>query len=147
MILYHNVVDSSGNSPPAYFEELFRTNGWAGSWRNGVYPFHHYHSTAHEVLGVYSGSAQVLLGGEEGSLFELKSGDVVIIPAGVSHKRISSAGGFAVVGAYPRGTAPDMCYGKENELEQAVTRINALPLPESDPVLGSEGLANANWRN
>ncbi len=28
------------------------------------FEFHHYHSTAHEVLVVYSGSAKVQLGGE-----------------------------------------------------------------------------------
>ncbi len=24
---------------------------WLGAWRDGIFAFHHFHSTAHEVLG------------------------------------------------------------------------------------------------
>ena len=70
---------------PEVFERVFHTNNWIGSWRNGVYRFHHYHSVAHEVLGVYAGSALVRLGGESGETVQLDAGDVVVIPAGVAH--------------------------------------------------------------
>jgi len=36
--------------PPASIETTLRANGWGNGWRNGVYSYHHYHSTAHEVL-------------------------------------------------------------------------------------------------
>jgi long-chain acyl-CoA synthetase len=44
-----------------------RRNGWSGTWRNGIYAFHHYHSTSHEVLGIAAGSAAVRFGGEGGA--------------------------------------------------------------------------------
>ena len=108
-------------------------NGWTGSWRNGIFDWHHYHLTTHEVLGCYAGHATVMLGGERGQRVELAAGDVVIIPAGCAHKRLAASGDFAVVGAYPGGAAPDMQKGEGQ----------ACPLPQwnSDPVFGKGRLA------
>ena len=66
LLAYVGAVRLPDVNPAAAFEELFHANGWGDSWRNGVYSFHHYHSTAHEVLGVYSGTARIQLGGEGG---------------------------------------------------------------------------------
>lgn len=119
------------------FETLFEEHGWSGSWRNGLYRVHHYHSTAHEVLGVYRGSVKVRLGGPDGPLVELRAGDVAIIPAGVAHKNESQSDDFAVVGAYPAGTGPDMKYGKDGERPRADRNIAAVALPSFDPIGGS----------
>jgi uncharacterized protein YjlB len=61
-------------------EATFADNDWQGSWRNGLYPFHHYYSTAHEVLGIYSGSVRVQFGGEEGLKLLAAEEDVLILP-------------------------------------------------------------------
>ena len=97
-----------GTQEPDWYEERFARNGWTGAWRNGVFDWHHFHTTTHEVLGCYQGNAKVQLGGPDGPVHDLSAGDVVIIPAGCAHKRISASDDFAVVGAYPGGARPDM---------------------------------------
>src|SRR5437870_10117957 len=61
-LVYRGVLAADQDLAPS-FEALFEKNGWTGSWRNGLYRTHHYHSTAHEVLGVYLGHVKLLLGG------------------------------------------------------------------------------------
>ena len=86
LLLYKQAVDLPEEGAPELFEELFTANGWPAAWRNGIFEFHHYHSTAHEALGVYAGSATTLLGGEGGIEVTVERGDVVIIPAGLDPK-------------------------------------------------------------
>ena len=131
---------------PAAIETTLHANGWGGSWRNGVYSFHHYHSTAHEVLVVYGGSARVQLGGEHGIVAEIGPGDVVIIPAGVAHKNLGASGDFHVVGAYPAGQSPDMNYGQPGERPRADETIARLSLPMNDPIFGPDGPLLGLWR-
>jgi uncharacterized protein YjlB len=146
-ILYKGVVEFSKGADPTVIEQLFLKNNWGNSWRNGIYSFHHYHSTSHEVLGVYSGSVRVRLGGEKGETFELNQGDVVLIPAGVAHKNLGSSADFKVVGAYPEGQSWDMKYGKEGERPAADENIANVPMPGSDPVFGKSGPLHKYWIN
>ncbi len=145
LVLYQLAVKLAGHDPAAIFEQLFAANGWDGSWRNGIYPFHHYHSTAHEVLGVYRGSARVQLGGERGVVHDVRPGDVVIIPAGVAHKNLGSTGDFGVVGAYPRGQNPDMNYGRPGERPRSDSNIRRVALPKADPLFGVAGPLMEKW--
>src|SRR5689334_8086796 len=85
LVVYRGALPESGDRAAAC-EAMFAKNGWPDSWRNGIHPFHHYHSTAHEALGIARGHARVRLGGENGQTIELRAGDVVVIPAGVAHK-------------------------------------------------------------
>jgi uncharacterized protein YjlB len=126
-------------------ETLFAANHWGGAWRNGVYGFHHYHSTAHEVLGVYAGTARVQFGGDEGIALEVNPGDVVIVPAGVAHKNLGSSPGFRTVGAYPLVQRPDMNYGKPTERPRAGRNISGVRLPQADPVYGARGPLRKHW--
>jgi uncharacterized protein YjlB len=145
LLVFRDALSLPTQNPAAAIEGLFKANRWSGSWRNGVYGFHHYHSTAHEVLGVYSGSAEVQFGGEQGVVLSVQRGDVVIIPAGVAHKNIGSSPDFACVGAYPYGQRPDMNYGKEGERPQADQNIAGVPLPKGDPVYGMGGPLGDQW--
>ena len=65
---------SSGPDPASIFEALFARNRWPAAWRNGVHPFHHYHSNGHEALGVYSGEVTVQFGGDAGVTITAKPG-------------------------------------------------------------------------
>lgn len=145
-LIYRGAISMSGTDPAAIFERLFEANGWAGSWRNGIYSYHHYHSTAHEVLGIYRGSAKVQLGGEKGIIHEARAGDVIVIPAGVAHKNLGSSQDFGVVGAYPKGQDWDMNYGKAGERPRAEQNIARVKLPKMDPVFGERGPLIAKWR-
>lgn len=146
-LIYPGAVALPGRDPAAAFEELFERNGWGGSsWRNGLYTTHHYHSTAHEVLGVFSGRVRVQLGGPGGAVVTLSPGDVAVIPAGVAHKNVAQSGDFRIVGAYPAGTSPDLNFGKPGERPDADRRIARLALPDTDPVEGRRGTLPALWR-
>jgi uncharacterized protein YjlB len=125
--------------------DLFARNGWGGSWVDGVFDFHHFHSTSHEALGVVAGEATLELGGPEGSAFEVAAGDVLVLPAGTGHRRACSCAGFTVVGAYPKGQEDyDLLRGEDPaEVAAAQKRIAALGAPPTDPV-GGEGVDG--WR-
>jgi uncharacterized protein YjlB len=120
---------------PESIESLVRNNGWPPAWRYTVYTYHHYHSRAHEFLGCFAGRASILFGGDRGKILEIQSGDGVMIPAGVSHKRLSP-GPFTAVGAYPVGQSPDMNLGDPRERPGADHNILSLGLPATDPVTG-----------
>jgi uncharacterized protein YjlB len=145
LVVFRQALERSAVSARA-FEAMFQRNGWDGAWRNGVYDFHHYHSSAHEVLGVYSGSARVMFGGERGVAVELKAGDVVVIPAGVGHRNLGASSDFAVVGAYPRGQDADLCRGGAGERAAALQRIREVSLPEGDPLDGKGGRLFDSWK-
>lgn len=146
VLLYKQVFEFGNSNPTEVIENLFAQNNWGGSWRNGVYNFHHYHSTAHETLGVYAGWAEVQLGGDGSDIVRIEKGDLVILPAGTVHKRIDSGDGFAVVGAYPDKQRWDMNYGKKEELEKAGKNIKNVPIPTHDPVFGKNGSLFDYWK-
>ena len=117
---------------------LFAEHGWGGSWVNGIFDFHHFHSTSHEALAIVSGTATVELGGPQGESFEVQAGDVLVLPAGTGHRRATARNGFTVVGAYPKGQED---YDLLREADDAArARIAALPAPPDDPV-GGDGIA------
>lgn len=119
-------------------KRLLMLHGWTGAWLNGIYDYHHYHSTAHEVLAVISGWAEVLFGGSKGEVLEISASDAAVLPAGTGHCLISSSDDFRVIGAYPGGQEWDMCTGESDERPQVLENIKKVPLPEKDPVTGEK---------
>jgi len=124
------------------FKDLFASNGWNGIWTNGVFDYQHYHSGAHEVLGISGGQATLLIGGPEGEAMTVQQGDCLLLPAGTGHRSLDCSHDFQVVGAYPPGQQADIL--TTNATAQQLSAIRSLPRPETDPVTGaSSGLIEA----
>ena len=75
----------------------------------------------------------------------VKAGDVIIIPAGVGHKKLDASSDFAVVGAYPEGRDWDVLKGEPGERPTADENIASLPIPKSDPLLGIKNGLTRIW--
>lgn len=145
VILYRQAIPLDARDPCASIEERFSENGWGGLWRNGIFDYHHYHATAHEVLGCASGTVTVQLGGPIGREVELTAGDVVVLPAGTAHKNLKHSPDYRIVGGYPPGQSPDMCYGKPEEHDAAKKSIADVEMPDTDPVSGDTGVIPEKW--
>jgi uncharacterized protein YjlB len=146
VMIYQAALALPKDDPAAAIEALIHANQWGNDWRNGIFTYHHYHSTAHEALLVFSGSAKVQLGGESGVIETIGAGDVIIIPAGVGHKNLGASSDFHVVGAYPPQQNVDMKYGKAGERPRVDENIARVALPTTDPVFGKTGPLLDHWR-
>jgi uncharacterized protein YjlB len=144
-LVYAGALELPRDDPAAACEAVFARNRWGGSWRDGIYSFAHYHSTAHEVLGICRGEAKVRFGGETGVVLRVRAGDVVVIPAGVGHQNLGASADLLVVGAYPRGQSWDLCGGSAAERPEALANIARVPLPTADPVYGADGPLIEHW--
>jgi len=146
-VLYRGGIDLAGSPDPEHVIEItFAANGWGGLWRNGVYPYVHYHSMIHEAMGIARGRAKVRFGGEHGREIELTAGDVVILPAGTGHQRVSQSVDLVVIGAYPPSGKYNLCRGSKADHAKALVAIQKVPRPASDPVFGPKGPLLALWR-
>ena len=138
VLIYRSVQKDA----PAYmaraFRERFKVNGWSGIWTDTIYDYTHFHSNAHEVLGIAKGKVTLRLGGAGGSLVRLKAGDVIVLPAGVGHRRVSEIE-VKVVGAYPRGQS-------HYDMKRQGRRVPRVALPATDPLYGPEGPLIKAWQ-
>jgi uncharacterized protein YjlB len=156
LLVYRSVVDVDASDPEGAVEKTFGANGWGDGFRGDTFPFHHYHSCAHEVVGCARGKATLQFGGPTGPVVDVKAGDAVLIPAGVVHCRLDDTPGYTSIGAYPPGQQPDLCVFSEadadvsrerddteglelkvvgkNELATIKAAIGSVAPPETDPV-------------
>lgn len=143
VLIYIKAIATKCGDPVATIEHTFSTHGWPPQWCSGVYDYHHYHSQGHEVLGVVSGFARLMLGGPNGRLVEVSAGDVLLLPVGTGHCSAQCSDDFLVVGAYPPGQYADTCRQAPTPNQRA--NILSLPLPEHDPVQGVHGAVQRYW--
>tara|TARA_R110000796_G_scaffold152998_1_gene269383 strand:+ start:1857 stop:2375 length:519 start_codon:yes stop_codon:yes gene_type:complete len=137
VLIYRQVLDTgSAEERAESFEAMFQRHGWLPAWRYHLYDFDHFHSTAHEALGIFRGQARARLGGPNGQETVLKAGDVLVLPAGMGHASVEASDDFCMVGAYPPGQEPEIERGDPTQLEAAQARVADVALPGYSPVGG-----------
>lgn len=146
LLVYQKAFAQTGEKAADWLEQKFAANNWTNTWRWGVYPFHHYHSNTHEVLGVFQGKALLHLGGEKGEKVEVQAGDIIVIPAGVGHKCLTHSNDFTVLGAYPNGLDPDLMRGEKGERPATDQNIAAVAVPATDPWMGKDEGLRKTWK-
>jgi len=149
VMVYKQLAGAPDRSDPealaAWFEKTWPQHAWFPAWRYGIYDFPHYHSTAHEVLGVYRGHASLRLGDQAGATLIVEAGDMLVLPAGTAHQNLGSSRDFHVVGGYPNGQKADLLRGRAGERPAADERIASVAMPAQDPVDGAKGPLTRNW--
>ncbi|CAH2807483.1 MAG: Uncharacterized protein containing double-stranded beta helix domain [uncultured Paraburkholderia sp.] len=143
VVIYRRALSPDSGDLAAGFEVLFENNKWPPQWRDGIFDYHHFHATAHEVLGVTDGSAEVIVGGPGGRLVKLAVGDVLLLPAGTGHCLQSFARHFQVVAGYPEGQQWDI--RRDALTPDELADMEALPFPAMDPVEGKQGPLIESW--
>ncbi|TPI57362.1 cupin domain-containing protein [Mesorhizobium sp. B3-1-3] len=131
-------------------EHRLRLNNWYPSWHSpiGMYPQHHFHSQAHELIAVTRGEITGLFGGHDGREVTLRRGDIVVIPAGVGHFGVSLTEDLFVTGAFPAGFGVlDFRLGYPSEYYELAETARKVPIPAFDPVFGSRGPLPALWND
>lgn len=141
VLIYARALPAS----PADIEAHLGANGWECRWRDGIFDYHHFHTTAHETLALARGWARVLLGGEDGEAFDLAAGDVLVLPAGTGHKRLTASRDLLVIGAYPPRQDYEIEKPDESRLKTALETIAGVALPNADPVGGAAGALPRLW--
>lgn len=145
-LLVYKQTFAMANQSVHAIQQVLQRNHWGQLWVDSIYDYHHYHSTTHEVLVMIEGVGTVQFGGDEGRIYAVSQGDVVIIPAGVAHKSLHLSPGFKCIGAYPGNIDFDMKYGIAEEHPQVDEQIKRVGLPQSDPLFGEHGLLFNYWK-
>ncbi len=171
VLVYKRAIDFSGleqGEAEKQIDAHVSQNDWYRDWTYHVYPFLHYHSTAHEGLIIYSGKATIQIGGKGGEILTVASGDMIIIPAGVGHERLLESDqpeerkkeieSLLAFGIYPNGQKWDFISEDLNASEDggqnihdaqvrktALVNIQDLPMPQYDPLYGADGLTDL-WK-
>jgi uncharacterized protein YjlB len=143
VIIYRQALTDAEDLAAA-LEAEFAQNGWQHIWRNGIYDYHHYHTKAHEALGIAGGKARVALGGQGAQVVDVSAGDCLLLPSGTGHCRLSASADFLVIGAYPPHQTADMKTDAPSEAD--VIAIRNCALPDTDPVTIGAGTLARLWR-
>lgn len=127
-------------------EARFGAHGWSRGVCGALSDSHHYHSTAHEVFGCCRGRASIQLGGPRGISLDVAVGDVLALPAGVTHRALRASLDFRIVSSFAGGSKVDSLTGRAREKAQAEQNIRLVPRPLADPISGRGGPLVRSWR-
>lgn len=137
LLIHRNAVPGGGKE---VIRNRFVENGWFNNWfYAGIYEYSHFHSTTHETLGCAQGWMDILIFGAGGEKVRLEMGDILVMPAGVSHEMVGHSDDIMMVGGYPDGRDWDNiqeAFLSEEDYRAAAKRIMMLPIPSRDPATG-----------
>ena len=139
LLVHRNVIPNGGADA---LKKRFQDNGWSNNWDYpGVYEYAHFHSTTHECLGCAQGWMEFILSvGRSGwTNVRISVGDVIVMPAGVSHQMIAQSDDIHMCGGYPEGRDWDdiqEAFLSDEDYKRACKRIMMLPIPSADPATG-----------
>ncbi|THH30869.1 hypothetical protein EUX98_g3334 [Antrodiella citrinella] len=144
LLVYHSAFVPDTHLTAVAVEAHIASVGlYSAQWQYTMYAKNHFHSTTHELLVVFRGSARVCFGGEDNPgrvELDVSKGDAMLVPAGVAHRLLEQGeDGFEMVGSYPVGATWDLCYGTEGRNVEA--HIAALGWLNKDPLYGDDGPA------
>lgn len=101
LLIYRSAFSPDTTSASQIEQHMSGVGVVVPQWRYTMYSTSHFHSTSHEVLGIVNGRARLCFGHEDnpGKVEEILSkGDVIIMPAGVSHRLLDDIeAGFEMV--------------------------------------------------
>ncbi|KAK8194363.1 hypothetical protein M8818_007553 [Zalaria obscura] len=173
LLHYASALPSPVTKPTA--RAFLEANSWLQGGVFKHYPTPHFHSNTHECYAVVAGESTFLLGkgpidedvdveedreGERegqsekkgnwpGVTISVKTGDVVVNPAGVAHSCLESSPDFEYIGVYPEGSPHwdnNWCKAGAEETAQKAATARAVPIPATDPVFGLDGPLVRLWR-
>ncbi len=138
VLIHRSAVPDGGEEP---VRDRCRENGWLNNWfYPGIYEYAHFHSTTHECLGCCSGWMDIVVFGKGGDKIRLNAGDILVMPAGVSHEMVGHSDDVMMTGGYPDGRDWDNVqeeFLSEQDYRAAAKRIMMLPIPSLDPATGA----------
>jgi len=138
VVLIRSALTPNVSAKGRRFREAFRRRGWTGIWADTVYDYTHFHSNAHEVLGIAKGKVTVFWeapkADDSGSRLAICSG---FLPAW-DIAGFGEATGLKVIGAYP----PGQSHFTMKRKGRAVPRVR---LPDTDPFYGPAGPLTRCW--
>lgn len=143
LIVYRHAFDPATRDLAGQVDQRFAQHGWPVQWHDGVFDYHHFHSTAHEVLGVIAGAAELIVGGPGGRTLRIATGDVLLLPAGTGHCLVAREDAFQVAAGYPQGQQWDI--RRDALTPDELRAMEALPFPACDPVWGERGPLIGRW--
>ena len=144
VVIYKNALQYM---PDKNVESTFLQNGWANNWQDIILTEDHFHSNTHEVLGLRSGQARLMLGGRKGEIVNVEQGDVIILPAGVGHYSVDNSTDYQFVGGYPNGADWNLKFSlKKEDSPSILAEIANIPIPKKDPIFGENGPLFEFWQ-
>ncbi|KAI1375620.1 hypothetical protein F4677DRAFT_421889 [Hypoxylon crocopeplum] len=154
-VVVHRGALTHCENEDAMKEALEANGGWkkGGAW-NAWFKAH-FHPNVHECYGVVQGTSELSLGRSpldppsKGMLLKVNRGDVVILPAGVSHCSSTASSDYRFVVLFPTGEPRWISVWFDQPTEGTPDyrrRCQMVPLPSHDPLYG-EGMGLVEtWR-